>query len=187
MNLELKQMLRNKIEVVAPLYGLTDICFPSFVRNYGWECSLSASDVVYSISTILETSPTAAAKLGVSLNWNETTGEWQTEADSTQIPENGLPFGDRKKWWMRNFYTAYDALNHSSPDGILRGIQLCMKTQQAIVRQGTDIIDKKLMRIFNTFRYIRLDNGPDLSILYHPSSLTKLALFLTDAYRVNKH
>ncbi|OBZ82830.1 Cell division control protein 45, partial [Choanephora cucurbitarum] len=55
MDMDLKQTLRNKIEHVAPLYGLTDICFPSFTRGYGYECCMSASDVVYALSTLIET------------------------------------------------------------------------------------------------------------------------------------
>lgn len=184
MDMDLKQMLRNKIEVVAPLYGLTDICFPSFTRSYGWECCLSASDVVYALSTTIETNPTAAIRLGVTTNWNEDEG-WQSSLEEkTDKIVNGLG-SERRSWWMRNFYTAYDALAGNSPDGILRGIKLCMKTQKAIVRQGTAIIDKRMAKLLNNFRFVNIRNGPDLSIFQHPLTLTKLALFLTDAYRVS--
>ncbi|KAI9257527.1 DNA replication pre-initiation complex subunit Cdc45 [Helicostylum pulchrum] len=182
MDMDLKAALRQKIEVVAPLYGLTDICFPSFTRSYGWECCLSASDVVYALSTILETSPAAAVRLGASVNWNES-DDWQSSLESTDdTTVNGLG-SDRRSWWMRNFYTAYDALNGSSPDSILRGLKLCMRTQKAIVRQGTAIIDKRMAKLLNNFRFVNIRNGPDLSIFQHPLTLTKLALFLTDAYR----
>ena len=184
MDMDLKQMLRNKIEVVAPLYGLTDICFPSFTRSYGWECCFSASDVVYAISTILETSPAAAIRLGVSVNWNEK--EDQSLVDTEDTVVNGLGV-ERRTWWMRNFYTAYDSLGGSSPNSILRGLKLCMKTQKAIVRQGTAIIDKRMAKLLNNFRFVNIRNGPDLTIFQHPLTLTKLALFLTDAYRVMFH
>lgn len=182
MDMDLKQMLRNKIEVVAPLYGLTDICFPSFTRSYGWECCLSASDVVYALSTILETSPAAAIRLGVNVNRNAS-DDWQSTEDMDNTTVDGLGC-DRRKWWMENFFTAYDALSSSSPDSILRGLKLCMKTQKAIVRQGTAIIDKRMAKLLNNFRFVNINNGPDLSIFQHPLALTKLALFLTDAYRV---
>lgn len=181
MDMDLKQMLRNKIEVVAPLYGLTDICFPSFTRSYGWECCLSASDVVYSLGTILETSPSAAIRLGATINWNEKDDQSLEDREDNIV--NGLG-SERRTWWMRNFYTAYDALSGSSPDSILRGLKLCMKTQKAIVRQGTTIIDKRMAKLLNNFRFVNIRNGPDLTIFQHPLALTKLALFLTDAYRV---
>ncbi|CAO3644119.1 unnamed protein product [Mucor hiemalis] len=161
MDMDLKQMLRNKIEVVAPLYGLTDICFPSFTRSYGWECCLSASDVVYSLCTILETSPYAAIRLGATINWNEKDDQSLEDREDNIV--NGLG-SERRTWWMRNFYTAYDALNGTSPDSILRGLKLCMKTQKAIVRQGTTIIDKRMAKLLNNFRFVNIRNGPDLAI-----------------------
>ncbi|KAI9469765.1 MAG: DNA replication pre-initiation complex subunit Cdc45 [Benjaminiella poitrasii] len=209
MDMDLKQMLRDKIEVVAPLYGLTDICFPSFTRTYGWECCLSASDVVYSLSTILETSPAAATQLGTTVNWNEAEETYADDEeddakhkdaanglDSSSPPEadrnssdtsgygsNGILSSERTNWWMRNFYTAYDALSGNSPSSLLRGLKLCMKTQKAIVQQGTSIIEKKMVKILKNFRFVNVRNGPDLPIFQHPSALTKLGLYLIDAYR----
>ncbi|KAI7902091.1 CDC45 family [Cokeromyces recurvatus] len=202
MDMDLKQILRDKIEVVAPLYGLTDICFPSFTRTYGWECCLSASDVVYSLSTLLETSPAAAIQLGTAVNIKETEEESFTDNededpkdDSGKTAEmgrlnssngynnHGLLGSERSKWWMKNFYAAYDALNGNSPSSLLRGLKLCMKTQKTIVRQGTSIIEKKMVKIFKNFRFVNVRNGPDLPIFQHPSALTKLGLYLIDAYR----
>jgi cell division control protein 45 len=183
MDMDLKQMLRNKIEVVAPLYGLTDICFPSFTRSYGWECCLSASDVVYALSTILETSPAAATRLGADIkhrHGNE--DDWKPTHQTTDTSE--LKCG-RKDWWMRNFFTAYDALKDSSPDIILHGLKLCMETQKAIVRQGTSVIDKRMVKLLKNFRFVNIRNTAELPMFQHPSSLTKLGLFLTDAYRVS--
>ncbi|CAO3590605.1 unnamed protein product [Absidia cylindrospora] len=179
MDMELKNILRNKIETVAPLYGLTDICFPSFSRTYGWKYSLSASDIVYALATLLETSPSAAAALGEPVNWNDDQDWGELEDTTNDHPED---LGSvRRKWWMRNFYTAYDSLN--SIDGIRRGISLCMKIQKAIVRQGTSIIDKKNTRMLKTFRMVLIKDGPDLPLFQHPLTLSKLALFLTDAFR----
>jgi cell division control protein 45 len=188
MDMDLKQMLRNKIEVVAPLYGLTDICFPSFTRSYGWECCLSASDVVYSLSTILETSPAAIIRLGGgSLNLNENDWHTPTEAGLAASSNTTDDIGsERRNWWMKSFYTAYDALSGNSPDKLLKGLRLCMKTQRAIVRQGTSTIDKRMVKLLKNFRFVNIRNGSDLPIFQHPSALTKLGLFITDAYRVCK-
>lgn len=72
-----------------------------------------------------------------------------------------------------------------SIEGIQRGIALCMKIQKAIVRQGTAIIDKKNTRTLKSFRMVLIKDGPDLPLFQHPLTLSKLALFLTDAYRVS--
>lgn len=181
--MDLKQMLRNKIEVVAPLYGLTDICFPSFTRSYGWECCLSASDVVYSLSTILETSPAAAIRLGIEIEHRHgNDNDWKPTHLSSDTTE--LRCG-RRDWWMRNFYTAYDALKDTSPRIISQGLRLCMETQKAIVRQGTSVIDKRMVKLLKNFRFVNIRNTSELPMFQHPSSLTKLGLFLTDAYRVS--
>ncbi|CAO3645750.1 unnamed protein product [Mucor fragilis] len=181
MDMDLKQMLRNKIEVVAPLYGLTDICFPSFTRSYGWESCLSASDVVYSLSTILETSPAAAVRLGIEIEHRHgNDDDWKPTHLSSDTTE--LRCG-RRDWWMRNFYTAYDALKDTSPRIISQGLRLCMETQKAIVRQGTSVIDKRMVKLLKNFRFVNIRNTAELPVFQHPSSLTKLGLFLTDAYR----
>ncbi|ORX59761.1 CDC45-like protein [Hesseltinella vesiculosa] len=179
MDMDLKNILRNKIETVAPLYGLTDICFPSFSRSYGWKYSLSASDVVYALATLLETSPSAAAVLGESMAFHHDQ-EWDSLDDKSDDHPDDLG-SERRRWWMRNFYITYDSLN--SIDDIRRGIGLCMKMQKAIVRQGTSIIDKKTTRTLKTFRMVLIKDGPDLPLFQHPLTLSKLALFLTDAYR----
>jgi hypothetical protein len=62
-----------------------------------------------------------------------------------------------------------------------------MKIQKAIVRQGTAIIDKKNTRTLKSFRMVLIKDGPDLPLFQHPLTLSKLALFLTDAYRVRKN
>lgn len=116
MDMELKKILRSKIDTVAPLYGLTDICFPSFSRSYGWRGQTSASDAVYSLSALLETSPEVAHRLGETVEWNNAE-QWSDEADDdTNVTQDGRPEEPRPKksknrWWLQNFYTAYDALD----------------------------------------------------------------------------
>ncbi|KAI8980505.1 CDC45 family [Pilobolus umbonatus] len=188
MDMRLKRMLQSKIETVAPLYGLTDICFPSFVRVYGWECHLSASDVVYSLTALIETSPAAANKLRINKNGddyrhnvepvNTPVADDDDDDDGVrQLQKNG------ETWWLDNFYNAYDALGEESPKSLLNGIEICINTQKTIVRQATAIIEKKLTRLGSSFRYVLLESGPDLPVFQHSLVLTKLGLFLVDVYR----
>ncbi|KAJ8663622.1 hypothetical protein O0I10_000868 [Lichtheimia ornata] len=181
MDLQLKDMLRHKIETVAPLYGLTDICFPSFARTYGWKLRFSASDAVYALATLLETSPLTATRLGENVKWNQDEDWDALESESGDHGDNTDLSSVRRKWWMRNFYTAYDATNNV--EGLQHGIDLCMKIQKAVVRQGTAILDKKASKVIKNFRVVIMRDGPDLPLFQHPLTLSKLALFLTDAYR----
>lgn len=54
MDMDLKRTLRQKVESVAPEYGLYDLAFPSFIRSFGYQSILSASDVVECVSALLE-------------------------------------------------------------------------------------------------------------------------------------
>ncbi|KAH9446751.1 hypothetical protein MJO28_017601 [Puccinia striiformis f. sp. tritici] len=54
MDMDLKQTLTEKVESIAPEYGLFELSFPSFVRAYGYQSVLSASDCIECISAILE-------------------------------------------------------------------------------------------------------------------------------------
>lgn len=63
-----------------------------------------------------------------------------------------------------NFYTAYDALdlkksNSQNLAWLLRGIELTKEMQSAIVRVGTSLISKKLIKVAPLFRYVFLENN----------------------------
>jgi cell division control protein 45 len=95
MDKDLKETLREQIDLVAPDYGLSDLYFPSFTRQYTFTLKYSASDIVYSINSLLGAPVEIAAKLGIEVPWND---EKENMADIHAI-------------WKRNFYTAYDALS----------------------------------------------------------------------------
>jgi len=73
-----------------------------------------------------------------------------------------------------------------SIEGMQRGLGLCMKLQRVIVQQGTAMIEKKSVKTLRTFRLAIIKDGPDISLFTHPLTLSKLALFLVDAYRVKQ-
>lgn len=57
-----------------------------------------------------------------------------------------------------NFYIAYDALDKKNKHMLEKGIELAKEVQQAIIQVGTQIIDKKQVKINNGFRYAMLEN-----------------------------
>jgi len=59
-----------------------------------------------------------------------------------------------------------------------------MKFQQAIVEQGTAIIEKKAITSTRLLRFTVLKDTPNLFLFSHPLTLTRLAYFLADAFRV---
>lgn len=58
-----------------------------------------------------------------------------------------------------NFWVAYDALDPGNATSLLmKGIELAKDMQQAIIRVGTSIIERKEVKVSATFRYCMLEN-----------------------------
>lgn len=101
MDFALRNDIYDKLEDKSVAYGLTDLSYPSFQRHYGFKCILSATDVVYTLTALLETSRDIATRLGVEL---EASGY---SADERWIwKDDKNPFGGNS-----GFYLALDALS----------------------------------------------------------------------------
>lgn len=193
---DLKDSLPFRIGKHAAAFGLHDLLFPSFQREYGYMMKVSSCDVVYAIMAILE-SPCRLDGGGGNRNHNTS------------------------PVWRSNFYYALDALDHGSVgaaatsaakgfsnnsagsmDKLKIGIQLAMRQQQIILQQASAILSHRLIKQGKRFRYVVLKkggisggggggisgggggDGGDLAQLSgNPSSLDKLALFLVDSCR----
>ena len=160
MDVDLKDRLRTKIEEISPRFGLTELCYPSFTRGYDRKCVLSAADVVYAISALLETSPTTAVHFGAEGTWTENR-DWRDMLanDATDDATN-----EKRRWWVKNFYKAYDALGKQSSEMVLHGIRI-----------------KK----HNNCWIMVVDGGPDLPVFGHQLTLFRMGLFALDILRVH--
>lgn len=68
--------------------------------------------------------------------------------------------------------------------GLLRkSLPLAMTLHRSIIRQGSSLLEKNTIRPLRTFRFCALKEGPDLRLFAHPSTLSRLALWLVDATR----
>lgn len=54
MNLEVKRKMKDEFERFLPEYGLTDFYYRSFLRIHGYSSRVSAADVVYGVTALLE-------------------------------------------------------------------------------------------------------------------------------------
>ncbi|KAF8364622.1 hypothetical protein HHK36_033407 [Tetracentron sinense] len=54
MNLEVKQKMKDEFERFLPEYGLTELYYRSFLRLHGYSSKVSAADVVYGVTALLE-------------------------------------------------------------------------------------------------------------------------------------
>lgn len=130
MDTNLKRVLPEKLEAIAPEYGLVELSYPSFSRSFGFALSsLSAADAVEGFSALLEVAKGQRMEIereggrnggewfGGTRAWNITgrEGEDKENVDPTAAGgENGRPkeTQDGKKeqsWQVTNFWIAWDA------------------------------------------------------------------------------
>ena len=135
---DLKLALKNKLDQIAPEYGLLELSYPSFARSCGYISQpLSAGDAVEAISALLEIA--GGVKIEVEVEGARNGGEWFGGGKVWDTSEIGRNDGDKEnallngvggsitkgseededngktqselEWWVKNFWTAYDALD----------------------------------------------------------------------------
>lgn len=149
-----KKHLKTQIEEEAPKHGLGDVMYGSFSKQHGTTMRISATDMVYAITALLE-------DLG---------------------PEEDVEDAeDTETRWERNFWRSYDALSRTDIALLKRGLDQSIQLQEAVVKQGTGMIRKGVIVHLNDFRYAVINDSPDLQLFSQPLALAKLLLFLVDA------
>ncbi|KAI5301709.1 hypothetical protein KEM56_001436 [Ascosphaera pollenicola] len=185
MDMELKRTLRQKLLSYAPMYGLDGLVPPvtpglmsgwGFVRNWGWKACLSATDVGVILGSILE-----VGSLDPFL------------AEQDGYPQRGLISEDTSLADSANvvarFWKAYDAIalsSSESPTKLLDSLSLAQHLHRAILRTGTSLLSKKQIRHLRSFRIAVVKDGPDIKLFTNPGALTKLALWIAEAIRVQE-
>lgn len=120
MDIDLRSTLRDKLEAIAPEYGLVELSYPSFSRAFGYRItSLSAADAVEGLDALLQ------AATGVTIEVDREAakggGEWFGGKLPWHLPEaagekpraeegSGLAAHADQLRGERNFWVAYDAL-----------------------------------------------------------------------------
>ena len=88
-----------------------------------------------------------------------------------------------------NFWIAYDALDlkQNNMPLLMNGIDLAKEMQEAIVRVGNGLIEKKEVKTSQTFRYVFLENTylKESTLFHYPLALVKLALFIMVCHKVS--
>jgi cell division control protein 45 len=141
MNMDLKRDLREKMDQIAPEYGLVELVYPSFVRSFGYRSQpLCAADVVDGVSALLEVA--TGVRLEVEVEGGRGGGEWfgggkvwnlgkwdkenkenipavlaaggqkKTKPDENGNDDEGESENQEERWWERNFWVAFDALGN---------------------------------------------------------------------------
>ena len=87
-------------------YGLSELTYPSFQRHYGFKCVLSAADVVYAITALLEAPPEVIKRLDVGAMSGGQGDGTTTLVERWLWNKANEAYGDRS-----GFFLAVDALN----------------------------------------------------------------------------
>ncbi|KAL4934433.1 cell division control 45 family protein [Aspergillus undulatus] len=192
MDMELKRVLRQRLLKYAPMYGLDGLVPQEapghamsregwgFVRCWGWKACLSATDVGVMVGSILEVGPEEvpgawdAKRLAKLRRVEGNSASEETDSD----PSNLLP----------RFWTAYDALSltSESPTLLMEALPLAQHLHRAILRTGTSLLSKSQIRHLRAFRIAVVKDGPDVKLFTNPGALTKLALWIAEAIRVQE-
>ncbi|KAL5115881.1 DNA replication initiation factor cdc45 [Pleosporales sp. CAS-2024a] len=187
MDMELKRGLRERLLKFAPQYGLDGLVPPpprsgdmkdgwGFVRCWGWKACLSAIDAGVILGAILEVGDAKDLSHSSfdSSNHISSTQDHSSEITSTQEQQSAAQEHITSRFW-----TAYDALG--SIDLLTRHIPTAQHLHRAILRTGTQLIEKKQIRHLRAFRMAVVKEGPDVPLFTHPGALTKLALWIAEA------
>src|SRR5579863_604746 len=135
MDMDLKRQLRDKLDAIAPEYGMIELTYPSFVRCYGYHMQpLSAADAVDALNALLDAA--TGVRIEVEVDGARNGGEWfggggvwraagrwggpetnekggvrglgQQEEEGNATGERGVE--GRESCLVRNFWNAFDAL-----------------------------------------------------------------------------
>lgn len=82
MDSDLKDMLYDKVDQLAPEYGLDDLTFPSFYRKSGYRSDISSSDAVEGLGALLEVATGVRLDFGTGADAVSGAGgreEWKAE------------------------------------------------------------------------------------------------------------
>jgi len=134
MDMDLKRALVDRFNETAPEYGLVELTYPSFVRCYGYRSQpFSAADATEGISALIDVA--GGLPLEIEVEGARNGGEWfggskvwetpgaEGKKGKSNVQQTGSSFrsnvetSDEGKddqevaWWVKNFWTAYDALS----------------------------------------------------------------------------
>mmetsp|Transcript_13787 Transcript_13787/g.24629 ORF Transcript_13787/g.24629 Transcript_13787/m.24629 type:complete len:744 (-) Transcript_13787:1332-3563(-) len=192
MSMKLKRALHEKIDAYGSQFQLEDdFIFGSFEYRAGYNHQLSAADVGYCVSALLDgfsaAPTTVAARVrlqqarqqrdldlhvsGEGSDNEEDDAERDSSEESAEMP------------WQESFNNAYDFLDFSVCDKnrmlFDNGLELAKAVQRAIVEEAANVLTDQKVSSAGDFRYCVLENLPPklVSIFAQPQILMHFARF----------
>lgn len=185
----LREQLKSRIIKHSVEFEIEKIITSSYVRQVTESLQVSASDMAYALTSLLEyphhvdsVETPDVKRQGGKENVNSRNA--QTEKALKQISQDQA-LENLDNCLHDNFWIAYDALDPKAIDLLGKGIHLAKDLQQAIIRVGTSLIDRKEIKLASYFRYVMLDNDylADVKLFQYPLALQRLGLFVMENFK----
>ncbi|QPG74390.1 hypothetical protein FOA43_001717 [Brettanomyces nanus] len=168
LNLDLKKRINTIFAKNLPPLGLTDVIHDGFVRNFGFNGSISAGDFVEAVTALLEFDGDLSLDIAKKAReegkrTNTPPGEMAdsfSDGDAnSNNPHDKLNklISQREEQFIRNFWKAYDAL--STFELITKGIVIAQLQQKFIFEKGFEIIQKRMIKNLRIFRLVVLKDS----------------------------
>ncbi len=171
---EYKSLFKEKIFEVFKKFDMKDIIFKSFLYQFDQKTQVSASDIVYCASSLLE------YPFNISL-LEEDSGGSREILDKNSVKEEDKSYfsANNMDYKYNNFWHCYNFLSLKDVKNLEISLDLSMKFQKAMVNVGTSI--KRIVPV-KSFRWSIMNNdiNDDVKYFQHPLSLEKLALFVLE-------
>ncbi|KAK9473377.1 CDC45 family [Dipodascopsis tothii] len=148
-----KRTLRDRLAGISDQYGIGGVVREGVLRKFGYRGALTAGDCVEAVAALLESAHTT---------------DVAAPAAATD-----------RAHWTTNFWTGWDALGDI--DLLHVGVGHAKRLQEAVVRTGTALLEKRLVRLLRVFRLAIVKEGPDLDLFANPITLARLAHWLSES------
>lgn len=155
-------------------YGLQNIVRDGFIRTFGYHGSISASEFVESITSLLEVG-----------NHDKQVETIIYEASKNELDLNEMLL-KRKKRWLTNFWSSWDALDDNI-EFLKQGIIHAQFLQKSIFNTGVTILEKKMIKHLRIYRLCVLHDTPDLHLYKNPLTLLRLGNWLIEYLAESDH
>lgn len=175
MSYKYKTILREKLPEVAKKCNLENLLFSSFVRQIDNKTQVSASDMVYAVTSLIESYRPVMVDDIPDTETAKTDNEENIEVDKA--------FELTHDTQIENFWAAFDSLDIKNKNHVHYGIKLAKELQIALVNTASSLISNKWIKPALKFRYsvIKNDSLVETKMFQYPLAIQKLALFVSEA------
>ena len=167
MDSSIKTRLLSDLKDVAPKYGLEDITFRSFQLSHGYRYNLTAADLVYGVTALLEAPVEDAAE------------QQQQQHDSffTALTAMSLVGWEEVQRGMDMAIRLQQAIINLGSQALRRTGAGSVETHGKLKRRGQ----------FYSLTLPPQVSTADAALVAHPLALQRLVYFIKDAQRVRPH